>query len=748
MKQILGAVSVIFVVVSLITISFTFNQVSQEETRLKNDIQYRSYLLSNSLKESVEPNFINKSDAYLQNLVERFFDQQRIAGLAIVDNTGKITAASSTLPKELSDVEMVATENMDADIADGKFIDVADKKMYVYASPLHDANKSVVGSLVVVQNAGYIDTRLLEIWKNNVLRLSVQALLISVAVLFILRWIIYIPIRKLVEAMQSTRQGKNNKSVNTAFNNPIFGPLLQEVGNMQLNLIEARIAASEEARLSLEKLDSPWTEERLRQFTKDILKDRTLVVVTNREPYIHTKDGNQITYSFPASGVVTAMEPIMKACGGLWVAHGSGNADKLVVDKDDKIAVPPDDPKYTLKRVWISKEEEQGFYYGVSNEALYPLTHMAHIRPTFRMEDWEAYKAVNEKFARTILKEIKNLRKPVILIQDFHLALLPKMLKSKRPDATIQFFWHEPWINSEAFSICPWKKDILEGMLGADLLGFHTQLHCNNFIETVGKELESLIDLEQFTVTKNSHVSLIRPFPVSVSFTGGNPDESKQEKEDEQEKKNEILKELGIKSKYIGFGVDRLDYIKGIIERIKSIEIFLTKYPQYREKFTFIQISPPSKAKIKKYQEFSDSVEQEINRVNNLFKTNGWKPIVFLKKLNTHQELNHYYKFANFCLVTSLHDGMNLVSKEFIAARDDEQGVLILSQFAGSSKELKDALIINPYTGDEAAEAIYKALTMSTDEQTKRMKKLRNTVKNYNIYRWAAETLKTIISLD
>ncbi|HSA84209.1 MAG TPA: trehalose-6-phosphate synthase [Patescibacteria group bacterium] len=746
MKQIIGAVSVIFIVVGLITILFTLNSVRQEEERLQNDIQYRSYLLSNSLKESVEPNFISKSDAYLQSVVERFVDQQRIAGLAVVDNTGAITAVSSSLPKELPDVQMIATENMDADLADGKFTNFADKKMYVYASPLHDQNKSVVGALIVVQNAGYIDNRLLEIWKNNFLRLSVQSLLVSFVVLLILRWIIYIPIRKLVEAMQLTRKGANNKSSYRAFDNPIFGPLLQEVSNMQLNLIEARVAASEEARLRLQKLDSPWTAERLKAFVRDILKKREIFIVSNREPYIHTKNGgNKITYHFPASGMVTALEPIMQATGGMWIAHGSGNADKLVVDHEDKIAAPPDEPRYTLKRVWLTKEEEEGYYLGFSNEGLWPLCHIAHTRPVFREEDWHMYQKVNEKFAKSVLKEIKNKKDPIILIQDFHFALLPKLIKAKRPDATIGIFWHIPWPNPESFSVCPWRKELIEGMLGADIIGFHTQLHCNNFITTVGRELEAQIDLEQFAVIKNHHFSYVKPFPISIAFT--KTDIPEKNVKAEVENSTRLLEKLNIKSKYIGVGIDRLDYTKGILERLKGIEIFLTKHPSYIEEFSFIQLSAPSRSSIKEYQEFDERVEKEVDRINNLFKKNGWKPIIFLKEHHNHEYINSLYRSAHFCLVSSLHDGMNLVAKEFIAARDDEQGVLILSQFAGASRELHDALIINPYNGEDTAKAIEEALLMKPEEQKRRMHRMREIIKNYNVYRWSAELLRAIIDL-
>lgn len=739
MKQIAAAVLLIISIVSIIAILFTFNQVEREQQRLENDIEYRSSLLADSLKESVEPNFINKSDKYLQSVVEKFADNQRIAGLAIVDNTGKIITVSSSLPNEIQEANKIAVDVMDSDKSSGDFAEFNSHKMYVFAAPLHD-KKSVVGSLIIVQNAEYINTRLLDIWKNNLVRLFAQAFLVSLAVLLILRWIIVIPIRSLVRSLQLTRRGGGDRNSHKVFNNPIFGPLIEELGNIQQNLIEARIAASEEARLRLKKLDTPWTKERLKAFVTDILKDRTIFVVSNREPFIHVKEGKSIRYFSPASGMVTAIEPLMEACGGTWVAHGSGNADRLVVDKDDKIGAPPNDPGYTLKRVWLTNDEEKGYYYGFSNEGIWPLCHIAHTRPIFRKSDWEQYKKVNEKFAKTLLKEIKQYKNPVIIVQDFHFALLPRLIKNVRPDATIGLFWHIPWPNAESFSICPWKKEILDGLLGADVLGFHTQLHCNNFINTVGKELEALIDLEQFSITKNNHNTFIKSFPISIAF-------SKQNLAKKGREKNEILKKLGINSSYIGLGVDRLDYTKGILERLKAVELFLTKYPSFIGDFTFIQISAPSRTSIAHYQEFAEKVEKEVNRINAFFKKDDWRPILFLRKHHSHEDIYPLYSLADFCLVTSLHDGMNLVAKEFVAARDDEKGVLILSQFAGASRELRDALIVNPYNGEQTAEAIHTALRMKKSEQTARMKRMRDFIKSYNIYRWSAELLKAMVDL-
>lgn len=711
-----------------------------EDQRLKSDLLHRSTLLAESLKETIEPNFTNKSQYYLQSVVERFTSQERFAGLGIYDNKGEVVAVSSTTPEASSAASEIVANAMDADKENGDFMRFGDEKVYFLAVPLHD-EQSVVGALMIAQNANYIDERLNEIWRNNLIRLFVQASLLSAAIVLLVRWIIYEPIKILVETLKLARTGNLEQFSDKLPNSLFLKPLIKEVSNVRSSLLEARSTASEEARLRLQKLDSPWTAQRLKEFIKSELKDRIIFLVSNREPYIHTKNGGKINYYFPASGMVTAIEPMMRACGGMWIAYGSGDADKLVVDKNDKVEVPPDDPKYILKRVWLTEQEENGYYYGFSNEGLWPLCHQAFTRPTFRKEDWEEYKKVNGKFAQVVLSEIKDIEKPVILIQDFHLAALSRMIKNSRPDAIIGLFWHIPWPNPESFSINPWKKEILDGMLGADLIGFHTQQHCNNFIETVGRELESLIDFEQFTITREQHISYIKPFPISVAFpSSANIKSGSVERE-------QLRKKLNIKTKYIGLGVDRLDYTKGILERFKAIEIFLRNYSAYQQNFTFIQVAAPSKSKIKKYSEFVQNVEKEAQRINELFGKKGWKPIIMLKRHHSQEEVYAFYRLADVCLVTSLHDGMNLVSKEFIAARNDGKGVLILSQFTGASRELKDALIINPYNGEQTAEAIKTALELSPSEQTKRMRRMREVVKNYNIYRWSAELLKTLIGL-
>jgi trehalose 6-phosphate synthase len=360
--------------------------------------------------------------------------------------------------------------------------------------------------------------------------------------------------------------------------------------------------------------------------------------------------------------------------------------------------------------------------------------------------DWDHYREVNELYAQAVLEEIKDQEDPFILVQDYHFALLPKLIKEARPDARVAIFWHIPWPNPESFSICPWQKEILNGMLGADLIGFHTQYHCNNFLETVNNTLESRVIWENFSVKISNHFTLVKPFPISIAFTlkdyedvlplSIKPDPA------------ELLKLHGINSQYMGIGVDRIDYTKGLLEKFLSIERFLEKNPEYIGNFTFVQIGAPSRSLLKTYSDTISAVEQEANRINWKFKAKAWQPILFLKRHHSHEEILPYYESADFCMVTSLHDGMNLVAKEFIAARKENDGVLILSQFAGASQELHGAIVINPYDIEKSADSIKTALEMPKDMQNQKMKQMRRVIRKHNVYSWGANILRTMASIE
>jgi trehalose 6-phosphate synthase len=412
------------------------------------------------------------------------------------------------------------------------------------------------------------------------------------------------------------------------------------------------------------------------------------------------------------------------------VAHGSGDADAATVDADDRVRVPPDEPAYTLKRVWLTKEEEEGYYYGFANEGLWPLCHIAHTRPVFRSGDWAAYQAVNAKFAAAVLSEIEDSVEPLVLVQDYHFALLPRLIKAARPDARVGLFWHIPWPNAEAVAICPWQREILDGMLGADLIGFHIQFHCNNFLDTVDRVLECRLDRERFAVTRESHTTLVRPYPISVA-PWETPDPGPGDRD-------ALFKEAGLPAVRLGVGVDRLDYTKGLLERFRGIERVFEKYPEFREHFVFVELGAPSRTHIPRYHDLVSEIDAEVERINWRFRTKTWSPILFLKQHHSHREILRWYRAAEVCLVTSLHDGMNLVAKEYASARQDGLGALILSVFTGASREMTDALIVNPYDTEQLADAIRYALEMPPDEQRRRMLAMREQIRSYNVYRWAA----------
>jgi trehalose 6-phosphate synthase len=525
----------------------------------------------------------------------------------------------------------------------------------------------------------------------------------------------------------------------------LFRPLAREVVTLTESLSQARNAAENEARLR-DASQSMWTADRLAVQVQTRLEGGRLFVVSNREPYAHQRNGKSIEVVVPPSGLVTALEPVLNACDGTWIAHGSGDADSEVADAHDRLRVPPDDPRYTLRRVWLSKEEEEGYYYGFANEGLWPLCHIAHARPTFRAQDWQHYQEVNRKFADAVLEEIEDTPKPVVLVQDYHFALLPRLLKERRPDARVAIFWHIPWPNAESFGICPWQRQLVDGLLGADLIGFHIQSHCNNFLQTVDRVVESRVDWEHFSVSRQRHRTIVKPFPISVDLTDDEAVGSDDYRANYLER-SALMRSLGMNAAFLGVGVDRVDYTKGILERFRAIERFLEKYPKYQREFTFVQIGAPSRTHIKRYHDLLAEVEAEAERINWRFQTGKWKPIVFLKRHHSHEEIERYYCAADLCLVTALHDGMNLVAKEFLAARRDERGVLILSQFTGAARELRDALLVNPYDIDQTAEAIRVALEMEPEEKQMRVHRMRKVIREQNIYRWAGSLITELCEL-
>jgi trehalose 6-phosphate synthase len=482
-----------------------------------------------------------------------------------------------------------------------------------------------------------------------------------------------------------------------------------------------------------------WSQERLEHVAQTRLGGAKLIIVANREPYIHRRRNGKIEWIRPAGGLTTALDPVMRACGGVWVAHGSGDADVEVADANGRIGVPPDDPSYTLRRVWLTKDQEEGYYYGFANSTLWPMCHQVYARPTFDPANWASYCEVNELFAKAVLEEADG-QPALVFVQDYHFALLPKLLKQARPDLVIAQFWHIPWPNPETFRVCPWGKEILEGMLGNDLMSFHIQYHCNNFLETVDRTIECRIDRERFAVERNGNVTQVRPHPISVDprlaaeYLG----------EDWSERETAFRQKWNLSDRPLLVGVDRVDYTKGIPERLQGIDRFLEQHPEWVGKFHFLQIGAPSRTHLPAYRDLNDEVQMLADRINLQYGTPDWQPIVFLNEHHGPEEIFLLYRIAAGCIVSSLHDGMNLVAKEFVTARDDEQGVLILSEFTGAARELTEAIIVNPFDVDKMAEGVHESLTMAAEEQRRRMRKMRARVDDHNIFRWAGMLLSEV----
>ena len=729
--------------VTLVSLVSSWSDVQDEKEALRRDLQYKAETFGESLASNAELYLANGDTTNLEQLVRRFTNRDHLLGIGIYDHDGSRLVMTRELGSLLTGSPEALSAALANDRPETRFTRLRFRRVYLLAAPLHSANKSIIGGIVIVYETGYIRAEIFRVWSRVFIRIAGQVLVIVAITLLIVRWSLAGPIARAAQWMKTLRTGRQvvqppSKDLDFLL------PLAREMAPLAESVQRARATAETEARLRNTN-ESLWTAQRLAEHVRGKLNGSNLFVVSNREPYVHNWQNGSITVTVPASGLVTAIEPILCACNGTWVAQGSGSADTETVDSNDRLQVPPEDPKYTLRRVWLSAAEEEGYYYGFANEGLWPLCHMAHTRPTFRASDWEYYNAVNERFADALVQEMAGEQDPVVLIQDYHFALLPKMIKDRVPHARVAIFWHIPWPNPEAFSICPWQRELLDGLLGADLIGFHVQAHCNNFLSTVDRVLEARVDWEHFSVKRNDHWSSVLPFPISVDLTEDVSETSLEHNSEEE--RSALLAELGIDATFLGVGVDRVDYTKGIIERFQAVESFLERHPRYQGKFTFIQIGAPTRSTIPRYAEFQREVGVEANRINDRFQRGKWQPIVFLNRQHSHKEVQRYYRAAHLCMVTSLHDGMNLVAKEYVAARSDEHGALILSRFTGAARELRDAIIVNPYDIQATGEAIARILEMDIAEITDRMRRMRRTVREHNIYWWAGSLIGELCEL-
>jgi trehalose 6-phosphate synthase len=597
--------------------------------------------------------------------------------------------------------------------------------------PLHVAVKTIPigereGRLLLVHDMAFIERRSAETRRHLLiaiaaLGLAVSLLTVTIAQLSWRGWVL--GIHALLRGEGLIRQPAADVEL------PEFRPVARDLRRLIANLRTENRPRDES--------QTVWSAESLRAILHDELRGEDVIVVSNREPYMHVHREGAIVTQRPASGLVTALEPIMRACSGTWIAHGSGSADREVVDSEDRVAVPPGHPSYRIRRIWLTEEEEKGYYFGFANEGLWPLCHIAHVRPVFRSSDWERYVTVNRKFARAVVTE-STTRNPIVLVQDYHFALLPQMIREALPDSIVITFWHIPWPNPESFGICPWRSEILAGMLGSTILGFHTQFHCNNFVDTVDRTLEARVDREAFTVTHGGRDTAVRRYPISVAW----PPEPELIARPIAECREAVRDRHGLPADHlIAIGVDRLDYTKGILERMRAVERLLELRPEWVGRFSLLQIAAPTRSSLEEYQSHEAQVRALAARINERFAGRGPDPVVLLVRHFESPEVYEYFRAAELCFVSSLHDGMNLVAKEFVSARTDVDGVLVLSQFTGAARELPEALIVNPYDSDQCAAALHLALTMPPDERHDRMRAMRGLVGEFNVYRWAGRML-------
>jgi trehalose 6-phosphate synthase/phosphatase len=684
------------------------------------DINLRAQLVANSMAGTLS-NFVTHPDdkslrEYLANITT---DERLLAVLICADDDHLIFKTERTPPEvSCSTTREVATGKSQAlDLTSGP----VEVSAFRYPIP-PDRNFRTV----IVHDLNFINRRQSAARSYVIAFGGIVASLLAMIVGFVFWLLLRRWVSNLLGDIRALRFLDDAKSESP------LRPILTQVRNA---LREVEISQ----RLEIDFSEN-WTPPALRQVVKDHLRSPEMYIVSNREPYIHNESPDGVQVQVPASGMVTALEPIMRACAGKWIAHGSGSADKQVVDHFDHVSVPPDDPSYTLRRVWLSAEEEEGFYYGFSNEGLWPLCHLAYVRPAFRESDWRQYEAVNRRFADVVAQESKS-EDPVVLIQDYHFALLPRLLRLAKPKATIALFWHIPWPNSETFGVCPWKAEMLSHMLAADIVGFHTRYHCQNFLDTADRYVECQINHEQMTVTLRGHVCRVVPYPISIEWP---PRWLKQLPRIPDSRAN-VRARYGIGQQVsLGVGVERWDFTKGIVERMQALEILFEKYPAYIGKVSLLQVAAPSRSKLPAYRVLQESTLQAVNHLNEKFRTSDWVPVVLIEHHQEPREVFELFQAADFCIVNSLHDGMNLVAKEFIAAREDDDGVLILSTFAGASRELPEAILINPFDIAETAAAIKLAMNMSREERRTRMNMMRRTVKEKNVYRWAGRMLMDV----
>ena len=687
------------------------------------DLEIRKGLVANAVQEPlVELLTSNARDRArtqrVQALLTRILQDERLFALGFCDATGRFIYRSPTMPSEVA-CAPTGTSREEA----GRVLHGERSALHLGAAPVVSEGRHL-GELLIVHDMSFVERRSADTKKYIIYLFAAIGAVIALITVVIAE----LSFRGWMAGIKALIRGQS-LALSPEPESRELRPIARD--------LEAMVRELEGERRMRDESQISWTPENLRNILREDLKGDEILIVSNREPYIHVRKDGRVEVQRPASGLVTAMEPVMRACSGTWIAHGSGGADREAVDAEDHVMVPPDKPAYRIRRVWLTKEEEAGYYYGFANEGLWPLCHIAHTRPVFRASDWEHYRTVNQRFAQAVVEESRT-ENPIVLVQDYHFALLPRMIRERLPQATIITFWHIPWTNPEAFGVCPWRAELLEGLLGSSIIGFHTQVHCNNFFDTVDRTLEARVDRETSSIHFGGDRTEVRRYPISIEW----PPAPLAAQAPVPECRAAVRSALGLGADVaLGIGVDRLDYTKGILERFAAVERLLELEPRWIGRFAFVQIAAPSRSSIEEYQGLDARVRAAAARINARFGSPGYDPIVLKIEHHDADRVYTFYRASDVCCVSSLHDGMNLVAKEFVAARDDERGVLVLSQFTGAARELHEALIVNPYDTEQCAAALRIALTMPPDEQRQRMRSMRSLIQEFNVYRWAGRML-------
>lgn len=665
------------------------------------DLSRRAHLIAVAAQSHLR----NVSAATLQPVLNSLSANEQVAGLVACTSDGTLIAASGIRFGCRSPLALTAMRSSSP--ARGTF---GDRNVAVTVHTIGGSR------LFVIQDRDFLDAR-----RRHVLQMMVVgAELALLALLLLARTGAWIGMRRTEEAVRSVFRRMRSQDGRDAPVPPELRVLVRDMHDTVELLRRAPPAVRDDGSA------------RLRAFAGAEIGHGGLVVVANREPYAHQweRDGSA-RIDRPASGVVTAIEPVLRAFGGTWIAHASGSADRAFSDHAGRLAVPSNAPDYMLRRVWIDEEEYERYYSGLANEGLWPLCHMAYTKPSFRPRDWIAYQAVNETFARTAVEETTT--GSLLLIQDYHFAVMPRIVRNLAPHLITSLFWHIPWPNPEIIGIYPWKEALLEGMTGADVVGFHTRQYCLNFLETVQRYLECRVDFEDMSVTYCGRRTLVRAYPISVEWPY--PAASR-------EQGTTLRRSLGIgEDVHVSVGVDRADYTKGLVERIAAVEHLLEQNPSLIGNYVLVQLASPTRSNIRKYQQVADDVREAADRVNRRFGTSSWSPVLLQMRTFSPIEVREYYAMANSALVTPLHDGMNLVAKEYVAACEDGDGALVLSVFAGAAKELDGALLVNPYDTEQFSEAILRAIRMLLAERRSRMQTMRDQIASSSIYDWSRKLL-------